>query len=164
MSRVLSLDPGNTHTGWVIVDKDTIKPLEFAKDKNEDLARKMISGELQFDEFVTERMESFGMAIGRTVLIACEWIGRFCQIAEMKGCQSNYVYRHTEKMHICHDSRAKDANIRRALIDRFASTPSGKGTKKNPDWFYGVSSDCWSAVAVATVYCDVGPDEKGEPI
>lgn len=161
MSRVLAIDPGNEATGWVIADKGTRKPLEFDKTENSQLAQMMIDGTLQFDEFVSERMESMGTLIGRTVLEACEWVGRFSQIAECLGCKVNYVYRHEEKVHICHDSRAKDANLRRALIDRFAKTANGKGTAKDPDFFYKFKADVWSAYCVLTVHCD-REDETNE--
>lgn len=154
MSMILSLDPGNELTGYVLADSETRKPIEFGKIPNRELANMMIQGTLKFDEFVTERMESMGTLIGRTVLEACEWIGRFSQIAEFLGCEVNFVYRHEEKINICGDSRAKDANIRRALIDRFAKTSNGKGTIKQPDFFWGFRSDIWSAYAVLTCYLD----------
>lgn len=154
MSRVLSLDPGNEHTGFVLADSETRRPLEFDKIPNRELADMMLNGTLKFDEFVTERMESMGTLIGRTVLESCEWVGRFSQIAESLGLEVNYVYRHEEKIHICGDSRAKDANIRRALIDRFAKTANGKGTKKEPDFFFQFRSDIWSAYAILTCYLD----------
>lgn len=56
-------------------------------------------------------------------------VGRFTQAAQKPV---DYIYRQDEKLHLCHDSRAKDANIRRALIDRFAThdLKNGRGPKR----------------------------------
>jgi hypothetical protein len=53
--------------------------------------------------------------------------------------------------------RAKDANIRQALIDRFGAV----GTKKMPGPLFGVSSHYWAALAVA-VYAAETPPKDGE--
>ena len=148
---VLAIDPGNEKSAWCIVMKDTLRPFRFAKEENDSVLETVMYG--MYDEIVIERVQSYGMAVGREVFETCEWIGRFTQAAKKTV---NYVYRQDEKLHICHDSRAKDGNIRRALIDRFAQhdLKNGKGTKKNPDWFYGFSSDVWSAYAVAVTYIE----------
>ena len=56
----------------------------------------------------------------------------------------------------CHGSRAKDTNIRQALVDRFApGQPNhGKGTKAEPGWFYGFRADVWQAYALAVYVAD----------
>ena len=149
--KVLAIDPGNRKSAWCMIDGETMKPLSFGKEENQVV---LDSGQhLSYDSIVIERVASYGMAVGRDVFETCEWVGRFTQAARVPP---DYVYRREEKLHICGDSRAKDTNIRRALIDRFAQhdLKNGKGTKKNPDWFYGFSADVWQAYAVAVTYVE----------
>ena len=149
--KVLAIDPGNRQSAWCMIDGETLKPLSFGKEENQ-----VVLDAVQhrsYDSIVIERVASYGMAVGRDVFETCEWVGRFTQAARVPP---DYVYRQEEKLHICGDSRAKDTNIRRALIDRFAQhdIKNGKGTKKNPDWFYGFSADVWQAYAVAVTYVE----------
>ena len=60
------------------------------------------------------------------------------------------------KSHICHAGNARDSNLRQALVDRFAKhdLKRGKGTKKNPDWFYGFADDIWQAYALGVTALD----------
>ena len=96
---------------------------------------------------------SYGMAVGEEVFETCVMIGKIERTADIREIHRSRVYRKEEKLEICHDSRAKDANIRRALIDRFAvhDKKRGTGTKKNPDWFFGFAGDMWAAFAVGVV-------------
>ena len=149
--KVLAIDPGNRKSAWCMIDGETLKPLSFGKEENQVVLDAV--QHLSYDRIVIERVASYGMAVGRDVFETCEWVGRFTQAARVPP---DYVYRQEEKLHICGDSRAKDTNIRRALIDRFAKhdIKNGKGTKKNPDWFYGFSADVWQAYAVAVTYVE----------
>ena len=149
--KVLAIDPGNRQSAWCMVDGETLKPLSFGKEENQVVLDAVQN--LSYDSIVIERVASYGMAVGRDVFETCEWVGRFTQAASVPP---DYVYRREETLHLCGDSRAKDANIRRALIDRFAQhdLKNGKGTKKNPDWFYGFSADVWQAYAVAVTYVE----------
>lgn len=107
--------------------------------------------------FVIEGIENFGMPAGRSLFDTAEYIGRLSQMIEEKfDVEPFKVYRHEEKMTICHNPHANDASIRRALVDRFApNTPNyGKGTKKEPGFFHGFSADVWSSFAQAVTYHD----------
>ena len=86
---------------------------------------------MRFSEYnllVIEMVASYGMAVGETVFETCVWIGKFMQIAENSKMPVKKIYRKDEKMNICYSMKAKDSNIRQALIDRFGVV----GTKKNP--------------------------------
>lgn len=100
---------------------------------------------------------SYGMSVGQSVFETCIWIGRFKEMAEQYNMNVTYIYRKDEKMNLCHSMKAKDSNIVQALIDRFApNTPNkGKGSKKEPGWFYGFKKDIWQAYAVGVTYYDM---------
>lgn len=153
--KILALDPGDVYTGYCFIDRDTLRPIRFGKEANHIV---MLLVQLEaYDWLVIERVASYGMAVGRNVFETCEWVGRFSQASH---APVGYIYRQDEKLHICHDSRAKDANIRRALIDRFAQKDlkNGKGTKKDPDWFYQFYSDVWAAYAAGITYIETEMD------
>lgn len=143
---ILAIDPGNIESAYCLIDTTTYKPIEFGKVDNELLLIKL--GELDYKKLIIEMIASYGMPVGKEVFDTCVWIGRFVQ--RRKCCDFSYVYRKEEKLNLCNSMKAKDSNIRQALIDRFG----GVGTKKNPGWFYGFKADIWSAYAVGITYLD----------
>ena len=154
IKNILAIDPGNIDSAWCFISADTLRPKDFSKDANECVLKTIAFA--PSDAVVIERVASYGMAVGKEVFETCEWIGRFTEAAIRCNIPVAYIYRLEEKTHICHDSRAKDANIHRALIDRFAKhdLKTGRGTKKNPDWFYGFHDDIWSAYAVGITFVE----------
>lgn len=104
--------------------------------------------------FAIEVVESFGMPVGREVFQTCEWIGRF---REALGREFDLrLGRKDVKRHLCGSLRAKDSNVRAALLDRYGgSRRVACGTKKQPGPLYGVKSHCWSALAVAVTARDM---------
>lgn len=155
MMNILAIDPGNIESAYVVVDEN-MKPIKFDKIPNNQLYGKMEYGAFDdCEKIAIEMIASYGMAVGKEVFDTCVWIGRFIQILIYEYDKvPQYVYRQDEKMYLCHSMRAKDSNIQRALIDKFAQhdLKRGKGTKKNPDWFYGFHNDIWAAYAVAYAY------------
>lgn len=149
---ILAIDPGNTESAYCFIDTETLEPGQFGKMDNNSVLS--IVQMYSYSKLVIERVSSYGMAVGRDVFETCEWVGRFTQAA--LPLVADYVYRRDEKLHICGNSRANDANIRRALIDRFAThdLKNGRGTKNRPDWFYGFRADVWQAYAVGITYIE----------
>lgn len=147
--KILAIDPGNIESGYAIIQMPDFKLLNYGKVKNEDIL--YVLDDMIFDEVAIEMVASYGMAVGKSVFDTCVWIGRFTQAL---GGYVDYVYRKDEKMCLCGSMKAKDSNIRQALIDRYAKHDfkNGKGVKKNPDTFYGVSKDVWQAIAVGVTY------------
>lgn len=159
---ILAIDPGNTESGYALIETRSKQPLDVGKISNHELLDK-IGTDLNLealDHIVIEMVASYGMAVGKEVFETCVWIGRFQQVALATAAgltPVDLVYRRQVKMHHCHSNRAKDANITQALIDRFASgEPNrGKGTKASPGWFYGFKADIWQAYALAVYAADM---------
>ena len=149
--KIIAIDPGNIESAYCVIDSKTYKPLEFNKIKNETLEVGFWNqNQYKIDKLVIEMIASYGMAVGKEVFDTCVWIGRFVELASLQAIEVEYIYRKDEKMNLCHSMKAKDSNIRQALIDRFGQV----GTKKNPGWFYGFKKDIWSAYAVGVTYLD----------
>lgn len=68
---------------------------------------------------VCEMVQNMGMAVGRETFETVRWIGRFQEAVEARGGRFEILYRPDIKLHLCGSSRAKDPNVRQALIDRF---------------------------------------------
>lgn len=156
--RIFAIDPGNTESGFCLVDSETLRPLWFGKLGNESLRQQIKDMQWREDDHAAiEMVASYGMPVGEEVFHTVRWIGWYEEtLTRLLIYPPTLIKRMEEKMHICHNSRATDANIRRALIDRFAmhDFKNGKGTKKNPDWFYGFKADIWAAYAVAITYTE----------
>jgi len=156
--KILAIDPGNTESGYALIDVTTRRPLDVGKISNIDLRDRIDSGELLVgvDRVSIEMVASYGMAVGKEVFETCVWIGRFLELFKIRYRPTDLVYRRDVKLHHCHSAKAKDANITQALIDRFASgQPNrGKGTKAAPGWFYGFHHDVWQAYALAVLTAD----------
>lgn len=159
---IFAIDPGNVESAYCLISPDDMRPIMFAKVKNPAIMDCISANKKHIHAAAIEMIASYGMPVGREVFETCVWIGRFARELELAKIPVHFIYRKDEKMELCYNPTASDANIRRALIDRFAShdLKSGKGTKKNPDWFYGFFSDVWAAYAVGVTYLE--QQKRGE--
>lgn len=159
MSAVLAIDPGNIESAIALIDSDTYALVYFGKHSNDEIREKVheLAKAGQISSVAIERLAGYGMPVGREVFETCEWVGRFAEIFEqIYHIHTTFYYRKDVKLHLCGQMRAKDANVRMALVERFAKhdLKNGKGTKANPDFFYGVKADVWAAIAVGVLHID----------
>jgi hypothetical protein len=149
MSSLLAIDPGTTESGWVVLEDG--KVVSSGVTPNQDMLLA-----LQFphagDACAIEMIASYGMAVGREVFETCCWIGRFEQAwFSRTGHYPARVFRQQVKLHLCGSARAKDANIRQALLDLIGP----QGTKKAPGPTYGIKSHAWAALAVGATHLNL---------
>lgn len=142
---ILAIDPGCAESAWLIYEAESGNINGFGKDKNDDLFS-MLNPFLT-DHLAIEMIASYGMPVGKEVFETCIWIGRYI---EFFNGPHTLIYRKDVKMHLCNSVKAKDANIRQALLDKVGP----QGTKKAPGPTYGISKDVWSALAIAVTFAE----------
>jgi hypothetical protein len=144
-----AIDPGPTQSGYAVYEGG--KVLEAGVMPNDELLSYMSYGALGATleaPLAIEMIGNYGMAVGASVFETCVWIGRFTQ-AWGAGL-THRIFRRDVKLHLCNSARAKDANVRQALIDRLGPV----GTKRAPGPLHGVTSHAWAALAVAVTADD----------
>lgn len=152
MSVILAIDPGTTESGVCVYEDgrvlqsgvySNLGTLAYLRQQGcHPLAAAGVT-------VAIEMVASYGMAVGREVFETCVWIGRFVQAWHAPE-SVRLVYRKDVKLHLCGSPRAKDANIRQALIDKLGP----QGTKKQPGPTHGVRSHAWAALAVAVTVAE----------
>ena len=163
---LVAIDPGTKASGVCLLSTNDMKPIWCAKLCNHYVIAttlsqiynlRLIGAEITY-RVVIERMQGNNMPVSSDVFETCEWIGRFTEgFSSLYKTDVSYVYRREEYKALCSNIYThNDKGVRQALVDRFAYGEKnyGKGTKKEPGWFYGFSADSWSAYAVGVTYLD----------
>ena len=193
---IIAIDPGPERSAWILWDQAKNKILDKGKASNFEilsvLEKQKISHPFRKYTIAIEMVASYGMAVGKEVFETCVWIGRFEQkFLDESGDPKNVIKikRLKIKLNLCHDSKAKDSNIRQALIDRFGGTNHAIGGKKckrckGKGWFgagrsvcqgchgkkweyvpgplFDITGDEWSALAVAVTIQDTFRGKNGK--
>lgn len=151
---ILAIDPGPKESAFLVLAGEGRGAYfeEFGKLSNARLLGILRSGVFPAD-VVIEMIASYGMAVGETVFETCLFIG---QLVEASRTRTYLVRRKEVVLHLCLSPRAKDSNVRAALIDRYG----GPGTSKRPGLTYGIAKDTWSALAIATTFADLSKNEE----
>jgi len=143
MSPILAIDPGPVQSailGW-----DGQRVIGPRIEPNKEVIN-YIRSRPNESTICIEMVSSYGMPVGKEVFETVLWIGRFYEAWGFLDNEPKLVYRRDIKLHHCASARAKDSNIRQALIDKYGPP----GTKKQPGITYGIKSHLWAAFALAT--------------
>lgn len=169
-SSIIAIDPGPVQSAvlWLSGGEPTgrsegsvlMQRIWNNHDALEILNSPMIN-ETNPDVISIEMVGSYGMPVGAEVFDTCYWVGRFAQLAHRWSVPVQLVYRKDVKIHLCNSMRAKDSNIRQALIDRYGpGKEKAIGNKYDRGPCYGIKKDIWSALAVAVYTFDTLTDEQ----
>ena len=150
-AALLALDPGPEHSALVRWDGAAISIKQYSD--NAEILSLLRDRSNQAEPLVIEQVVSYGMAVGQTVFETCVWTGRFMEAYGAEHVRR--IPRIDVKMHLCHNSRAKDGNLRQAILDRFGGKDKAIGKKARPGPLYGISGDLWAALALAITAGDV---------
>lgn len=153
MTAILAIDPGTTHSGWVVMEAGEVAACGVSEN---DAVLELVG--VHGGRIAVEMIASYGMPVGAEVFQTCLWVGRFIERAGGMS-RVRLVYRKDVKLHLCNSPRAKDASIRQALIDRWGGKAAAIGKAKQPGPLYGVKSHAWAALAVAVTALET---TKGE--
>jgi len=148
---VLAVDPGPTKSGFIFWDTEKEITGAMGEYTNEQM-RNLIYKSSTYNIIVIEDIVMLGQTfVGKEIFNTAKWAGRFWEIADNAKTPVHWINRRQVKLNLCETNRAKDKNIRAALIERFGKP----GTKKEPGRLYGVSGHIWSALALGVTYADL---------
>jgi hypothetical protein len=141
--KILAVDPGPESSQWLMWD--TEKRCVIWSEHNPNTVEVSPATFCFCDLVAIEMIACYGMPVGAEVFETCYYIGQLLTICDANGIDVLRVYRKDVKLELCGTPRAKDGNVRQALIDKLGS----RGTKKAPGPTYGISGHAWAALAVA---------------
>jgi hypothetical protein len=145
---ILAIDPGTEQSGVVLLDGTAV--LESAVLPNVEV--RLLVRDTPAAVVACEWIASYGMAVGQETFDTCRWVGRFEEVRYPRPLV--LVFRRDVKLHVCQNGRAKDANVRQALIDMWGGKAAAIGTAKKRGPLYGVASHAWAALGVAVTVRD----------
>jgi hypothetical protein len=157
MMNLFAIDPGPTQSGCLLCETHPFKIVEVGIFNNTNLLADILRRRWRMDLLLIEQIMMGGMIAGQETFETCFVSGQFAQAVSPTPFAR--MGRIAIKMHLCGSARAKDANVRQALIDKFGpGREVAVGTKKHPGHLYGVHSHTWAALALAVAYAETHVD------
>ena len=138
--RILGIDPGPNTGAYVVVDGEG----DVLEHRN-DVEMEWLRDRIEFDSFdrtphrcAVEHLQSYGMGVvGAETFETAMWIGEIRnewrrQAEAMGEDASTFIalYRPGIKSTLCHSAKAKDPNVRQAVLDLYGGEAIAIGGKK----------------------------------
>ena len=165
---IMAVDPGNINSAYVIFDCAPYTPLVKDQCANAKMRERIEYYRNGIDTLLIEYPRPRGQPMYYQLVDTIFWVGRF---VEAYGCNGPDDYwlvdRKDVKMNMVGSTKATDANLRMACINRFRIGPDSKwplgggkvpevGIKSQRGPLYGFACDTWQALAIAISYVDGG--------
>jgi len=146
---VVGLDPGTKQTGLAIWDGSEI--LHHETIPNQCLLEQLRapgSGLPVSSVVAVERLHPYGVRVGADTFQTIEFFGAVCEC--LRRFEIVRVYRREVKAHWLGKASGNDADIRRAMMERYGEP----GKKAAPGMLYGIKPDALQALALAVAVYD----------
>ena len=145
---ILAIDPGPEKSAWLLFDPGSHIPIPVHGIHANDDVLPIVAAYAGQADIVIEGFSSYGMPVGRETFDAVRWSGRFEQAAYPHD--AHYILRRDVKLHLCGQVRAKDSNVRVALIDKYG----GPSVVRKGGPLYRIKADEWAALALAVTFSE----------
>jgi len=147
---IIGIDPGSEETAYAVMAED-YTVVEADKQDNEQFLDSTLPSLIRsgINTVVVEGIQSYGMAVGKTVFETCYIVGECRRVAKIEGAES-YIYARPEYARaLVGGMKVKDSMVRQALMTRFGGDKKGE-----PLHLLKGNSDKRSAFAIAVYHAD----------
>ena len=161
--NVLGIDPGPVESAYALIGQEIPGSISdpFRVHEAEKVPNELLIGRLsvlQPAHVAIESIQSYGMAVGRSVFDTCFFIGEVIRTCKDAGIPFTLYPRPEYMRRICGVGKVNDAVLRQALLLRF-----GGDRKGEPLYTLKGCSDKRSAFAVAVYHLDLSAAGGGIP-
>jgi hypothetical protein len=155
MTAILAIDPGSARSAWLAYGTEAPHVnSDWGIVPNDDFLPWLRTAAAVFDVVVIETLEPrYGLSPGWETLDTARLVGRFEEAAhptQVVRVKRSDILRDLGVVTRGPNKTTADSGVRSALIDRFGGTPA----IRKGGVLYGISTDVWSALAVAVTYAD----------
>jgi hypothetical protein len=143
---ICAIDPGSSKSALVVWNgKKLFKAVIL---ENEKFIKWLELNHAKLDFVAVEMLSNQGRSnVGKETFDTCRVVGQIEYLCKVYNLRCQLFYRSQVKLHHLGKVIGNDSDILKALVKKYGE----KGTKKNPGLFYGVTSHCWQALAIATM-------------